>query len=121
MNNSALKIVISLLVYVAFSEVRSYTATPSRLGLKQNLLCFSAGVSKKKKKAKSKLLQKPGESTRKFFDRLDTQVGEALNKALMETKQLRVKRKEYVISNLTICSILVLLLNIKHLTIFHQT
>jgi len=54
------------------------------------------GVYKKKKKAKGKLLQKPGESTRKFFDRLDAQVGEALNKALMETKQLRVKRKDHL-------------------------
>ena len=76
---------------------RQLPPCPLNLPCWLKLLCFSSGVFKKKKKAKGKLLQKPGESTRKFFDRLDAQVGEALNKALMETKQLRVKRKEYVI------------------------
>ena len=51
-------------------------------------------MSKKKKKKPSKLSKKPGESTRQFFDRLDQQVGDALNKALMETKKLRERRKE---------------------------
>ena len=52
------------------------------------------GVSKKKPKKSCKLSKKPGESTRQYFDRLDQQVGDALNKALMETKKLREKRKE---------------------------
>ena len=65
---------------------------PSQIHLTFVILIL--GMSKKKKKKPSKLSKKPGESTRQFFDRLDQQVGDALNKALMETKKLRERRKE---------------------------
>ena len=38
---------------------------------------------------------RPGETRKQFFRRLDAQVGEALNKAKMDTKTLREKRKRY--------------------------
>lgn len=41
-------------------------------------------------------MKRPGESKKQFFNRLDHQVGEALNKVLKDTKKLRGKRKEFV-------------------------
>lgn len=54
----------------------------------------SQGVSRKKKKQPNEFTKKPGENRKQFFDRLDQQVGFALNKAMDQTKKLRGRRKE---------------------------
>ena len=61
------------------------------------LFCFVEKTKKRKKKkiAESNPLQiKKGETKKQFFRRLDGEVNEALNKAMMQTKKLRGKRKE---------------------------
>ena len=60
-----------------------------------NYIVEKSKKRKRKKTTGSNQLQiKKGETKKQFFRRLDGEVNEALNKAMMETKKLRGKRKE---------------------------
>eukprot|EP00112_Aurelia_sp_Birch-Aquarium-sp1_P014244 Seg3062.1 transcript_id=Seg3062.1/GoldUCD/mRNA.D3Y31 product="Coiled-coil domain-containing protein 137" protein_id=Seg3062.1/GoldUCD/D3Y31 len=69
----------------------------------RQLMALSKVISEKTKKRKKKKTaesnstqRKKGETKKQYFRRLDGEVNEALNKAMMQTKKLRGKRKDHL-------------------------